>query len=185
MGGGFEFPRGTDTPGVEEFPRGVETSGGTLKGNRVPGADGWGKVGDGNSPAARDTEGTTATRHREYLAIGQEPEAPPSVTRGMAEVERGMESQVSTQRHSDSADGARPNHSAFARRDYSLLLTEGSAINTTITGPLGNGETTGTGETKVTETGTGERVMEQSARAPCAWPTRGRVGGTPLMSARA
>ena len=85
LGGGVEFPRGTDTPRLEEFPRGDSTSGVTLKGNGVPGADRRGQGGDGKSPATQDTEVSGNTRRREEMASRQEPVAPQSPQRGMAE----------------------------------------------------------------------------------------------------
>ena len=57
------------------------------------------------------------------------------------------------------AVSARPDHDALTRREYGLLAPEGSTVNTAATGPLGIGdnpkETTDTGSTKGTETGTG------------------------------
>ena len=76
MGWGVELPRGTDAPGVEYLLLGDKTSGVTLEGNIVPGADGWGWGGDGNSPATRDTDGSGNTIRGEEIASGQEPAAP-------------------------------------------------------------------------------------------------------------
>ena len=67
MGGGFESPRGTDNPVVEDLPQGDENDGGTLEGDRVPGGDRMGRVGDRNSPATRNTKGSTNTSGREEM----------------------------------------------------------------------------------------------------------------------
>ena len=92
---------------------------------------------------------------------GQEMEAPPSATWGTAEGGRGRKSQVSTQRHSDGADGARPKHGAIVRHKYGLLFTEESVGDPAAAGAQGSGD--GPEESKVTggidgtDTGTGER----------------------------
>ena len=76
MGGGEESPRGTNTLRVEELPQGDETSEVTLEGDRVPGADGSGRVGDGNSSVTQDAEGSTATCRGEEIESEMEPAAP-------------------------------------------------------------------------------------------------------------
>ena len=100
------------------------------------------------------------------MESNQEPAAPPSTQQGTAEGDRG---EGSTQRHSDSTDGARPKHSALARREYSLLAPEEPAGDPDAAGSQGIGdipeETTGTGGTNGKETGTGER---NGQRAPLA-----------------
>ena len=153
------MPRGTDTPGVEEFPWGEETSGVNLKGNGVPGADIQGRGGDGNSPATRDTEGSSNLSRGEEVASRQEPAAPPSPHRGTTEVEIG---EVSTERH---PDGARPKHSALARREYGLLAPAEPAGNPAAAGPQGirdsPNDTTGTGGTYRRETGAEERNRQR------------------------
>ena len=50
VGERFELPRGIDTLVVEELPWRDKTSGVTPEGDRVPGADRWGRGGDGNPP---------------------------------------------------------------------------------------------------------------------------------------
>ena len=121
------------------------------------GEDGHGQGGDGNSPATRDTKGNTATRRVEDMASGQEPKAPPSAMHGTAEGDKYRDTQARTQRHSDGYDCARPKHGAFCK--YGLLAPEGSAGDTAAAGLPRRGdepkETTGTGETKETERGTG------------------------------
>ena len=76
---------------------------------------------------------------------------------------------MSTQRHPDGADGARPGHGALARCKYGLLALEEPAGNPAAAGPQGSGDspenTTGTGGTDKRETGTGERNEQ---RAPLA-----------------
>ena len=64
VGGGVELLRGTDTSVVEELPQGDETSGLNLKGNGVPGTDGRGRGGEGNSSATWVAEVTTLTSRR-------------------------------------------------------------------------------------------------------------------------
>ena len=78
MVGGVKSPRGTDTPVEEELSQGDETSGVNLKGDGVLGADIQEKVGDGNSPATRDTEGRINTSCGEDMENNQDPAAPPS-----------------------------------------------------------------------------------------------------------
>ena len=56
MVGGVKSPRSINTPGVEELPRGDETAGVTPEGDGVPGEDGWGLGGDGNSLNTQETE---------------------------------------------------------------------------------------------------------------------------------
>ena len=85
MGGGFELPRGTDTPGVEELPQEGETSRVTLEGDGVPGADGQGQERDINSPSTRYTEGSSNTSRRENMSSRQEPAALLSTQRRTAE----------------------------------------------------------------------------------------------------
>ena len=101
----------------------------------------------------------------------QYPAASQSATQGKAERERGEELQVSMQRNSNGADGARTKHSVFARSKYGLLAPKGTVGNTATTGPLGSGDgpkdTTGTGDTKKTETGTREQDRQ------CVPPARG------------
>ena len=111
VGGGVELPRGINTPGVEELPQGDETYGVTLKDYGVPGADGQGRGGDRNSSSTQDTEGSSHNSCGEDMESGQEPAAPPIPQRGTVEVER---VKVRTQRHPNSADGAKPKHGALA-----------------------------------------------------------------------
>ena len=58
--------------------------------------------------------------------------------RGTAEVDRGGELQVSTQRHSNganSANGTRPKHGVLVGREYRLLAPEGPAGDPAAAGP--------------------------------------------------
>ena len=95
------------------------------------------------------------------MASGQGAAPLPSATRGTAEGVRVGEQVIKKSRYdvADSANGARPDHNVLTRREYGLLAPEGSTVNTAATGPLGIGdnpkETTDTGSTKGTETGTG------------------------------
>ena len=50
VGGGFEFPQGTNTPRVAELPRGDETPRATTASERVPGEDRRGRGGGQNPP---------------------------------------------------------------------------------------------------------------------------------------
>ena len=52
------------------------------------------------------------------MVSGQEPAVPQIPQQGTAEVWRGV---VRPHRHTDSADGARPEHGALVRRKYILL----------------------------------------------------------------
>ena len=115
VGGGVESPRGTDNPGVEELPRGDKTSGVTPEGDVVPGADGRGQGGDGNSPATRDTEGRRNTRRGEEMEIDQDLSAPPIPQQGTEKGERG---EVITNSHSYGDNGVRPEQGALVRRKY-------------------------------------------------------------------
>ena len=85
------------------------------------------------------------------MASGKEPALPPSAPQGTAEGGRGVSTQVSTQRHSYGADGARPNHVALACREYGLLVPEGLAGDPATAGPYWSRDnpedTTGTGYT--------------------------------------
>ena len=85
------------------------------------------------------------------MASGQEPEAPSSAPWGMAEGGREGSTQVSTQRHSDISDGARPEHGALSHRKYSVLILEGLAGDPAAAEPQGSRDnpedTTGTGDT--------------------------------------
>ena len=103
------------------WPQGNVTSGVTLEGNRVTGADRRGQGRDIKSPANRDNKGISNTRCGEETESEQETAAPQSPHQGTAEGERG---EVSTQRHPDSADGARPKHGTLARHEYGLLVPE-------------------------------------------------------------
>ena len=67
-GGGVELPRGTKISRVEELPRG----GGISGVNRVPGTEGQGQGGDGNSPATQDNEGSSSTSRGEEMGSDQE-----------------------------------------------------------------------------------------------------------------
>ena len=158
VGGKVESPRGTNTPGVEELPQGDETSRVTPKGNIVPEAEGQGQVGDINSPANRDTEGSGNNSCGEEMAGGQEPAAPLSPQRGTAEVRR---VEVSTHRHPYGGDSARPNHGMLARCKYGLLVPEDTASKPDATEPQGSGDSTEdtleTGHPYGRETGIGER----------------------------
>ena len=111
----------TNTPGVEELPQRDETSGVTLKGDRVPGTDGWVRGGDRNSPTTRDTKGSVNNISGEEMTSGQDPEAPHIPQRGMA---KGNIVELSTKRHTDGAYSARPEYSALVCREYTLLLPE-------------------------------------------------------------
>ena len=62
--------------GVEELLRGGKTSRVNLEGDGVPGADGRGQGGDGNSPATRDTKGSSNTSRGEDMLSGQDLTAP-------------------------------------------------------------------------------------------------------------
>ena len=158
VGGGVESPRGTDNPGVEELPRGDKTSGVTPEGNRVPGADGRGQGGDGNSPATRDTKGRSNTSRGEEMEIDQDLAAPPIPQRGMEKGERG---EVITKSHSNSDDGARPEQGALVRCKYGLLAPYEPTGDLAAAGPHGSEkipeDTTGTGGTNRREMGTWER----------------------------
>ena len=121
MGGEVESPRVVITPGVEELPREDGNSGVTLEGNGVPGVDGWGRGGVGNSPSTRETKGRNKTSHKGEMANGQDPEAPLSTQRGTKEEERG---EVITQGHPDGANGAKLEHDMLARCEYILLVPE-------------------------------------------------------------
>ena len=76
---------------------------------------------------------------------------------------------MSTQRHSDGTNGARLEHGAFARREYSLLAPEGSTGDPTSAGPQESGDepedTMGTRDTDITETGKGERNRQHAPPA--------------------
>ena len=137
VGGGVEFPRGNDTPGVEELPRGYKTSGGTPEGNIIPGEDIQGRGGYGKSPATRDTKGIGNNSHREEMASGKEPAAPQIPQQGTEEGGRG---EVIPHRHSDGADGARPEHGTLVRRKCGLLAPEELAGNQAKTEPQGSGD---------------------------------------------
>ena len=74
--GGVESPLGIDTPGVEELPRGDETSGGTPEGDGVPGEDGWGLGGDGNSLNTQETEASGDSGRDKEITSGPWPAVP-------------------------------------------------------------------------------------------------------------
>ena len=122
----------------------------------MPGADEWGKVKYGNSPATQDTKGSGNTSRGEEMASRQDLAAPQIPQRGTADEYIG---EVSTQRHPDSADGVKPKHGALACREYSLLAPEELAGNPATAGDQGGGEipgdTTGTGGTYGREMGKG------------------------------
>ena len=104
------------------------------------------------------------------MESNQEPAPLPSTQRGTSEGESG---EVSTQRHSDGANAARPKHGALAGREYSLLVLEDLAGDPDAAGPQGSGDspedTTGTGGNDGRETGTEER-NEQRAPLACGQP---------------
>ena len=87
------------------MPRGGEISGVTPEGNRMPGADGQGWIGDRNSPATQDTEGSIKNSHREKMASGWEPAVPQSPQPGTAEGGRGV---VRLRMNHNGATGVRP-----------------------------------------------------------------------------
>ena len=115
----------------------------TPEGDGVPGADRWGRGGDGNSPATRDTEGSRNTSRGEDMASGQEPAAPQSPQRDTSECKI---LEVSTHR---CPDGARTKHGTLARREYSLLAPKDPAGNPAAAEPQVSRDspknTTGTG----------------------------------------
>ena len=156
--GGVKFPRGADTPGVEEFPRGDETSGVTPKGNGVPGAKVWGQVGNGNSSSTQDMEGSGNTSRREEMPSGQEPAVPQSPQRGTSEGRRG---EARLHRNPDGADGANPEHGTLGRRKYGLLAPQDLAGDPAAADPQDSGDiledSLETGRTDGRNTGTGER----------------------------
>ena len=85
VGGGVQLPGGINTPGVEELPVGDENSGVTPKGDRVPGADGQERGGDGNLSATRDTEASGDSRSSDEMAIRLGPAVAQRPQRGTAE----------------------------------------------------------------------------------------------------
>ena len=117
----------------------------------------WGRGGGGNSPATRDTKGSNNTSRREEMESEQEPAAPPSTPMVTAEGERGGDHLVSTQRHSDGADGARPEHSALACCEYGLLPPKDLKGDQAAARPQGSGDTMRTGGTYRRETGMEEQ----------------------------
>ena len=123
VGGGVKLPRGINTPGVEELPRGDKTYGVTPEGDRVPGAEGRGRGGGRTSPTNRDTKASRDSSSGEEMAIGTGPAVPQRPQRGITE---GRCIEVSMYRN---PDGARPEHSALARRKYVLLAPEDPANN--------------------------------------------------------
>ena len=137
VGGGVKFPRGTDTPRVEELPQGGKTSRVTSEGDRVPRVDGRGREGDGNSPATQDTEGSGNNSCGEEMESGQEPAAPQSPQWGTTEGRRG---EVRPHRHPDSADGPRTEHGALAQREHGLLAPEEPTGNPAAVEPQGGGD---------------------------------------------
>ena len=88
-----------------------------------------------NSPATGYTKGSTNTSRAEEMDIYQELSPPPSTLWGTAAGESGGLNHVSMQRHSDGADGARPESSALARCKYSLLDPEEPAGDPAAAGP--------------------------------------------------
>ena len=87
-----------------------------------------------------------------------EPAAPPITPRGTEEGEIDRITMVSTQRHSNGADGARPKRGALKCCEYGLLAPEGPAGDSSSVGSKGNGDnpedTTGIGGTDRTNTRT-------------------------------
>ena len=116
--GGSSIPRVINTPGVEEIPWGDKTSGVTSEGDVVPGEDGRGQEGDGNSPTTRDTEASGDSGSGEEITSGMGKAAPLSPQLDSA---AGRGSETRTHRHPTGANGARSEHGALARRKYGLL----------------------------------------------------------------
>ena len=69
---------------MEELPRGDKTSVVTLKSNIEPGTDEWGQGGNRNSPATRDSKGSSKTSRGEEMANEQEAMTMQIPQRGMA-----------------------------------------------------------------------------------------------------
>ena len=163
MGRGVKSTWGINNPGVEELPRGDKTSGVTPKGDRVRGADRRGRGGDRNSPATQDTEASGDSSSSKEMASGLGLVAPTSPQRGTV---LGIGSKVSTHRHPNVADGARPEHGALACRKYTLLAPEEPSGDPAATEPQESGDspeaTMETGGIDVWATKTGD-LNAQSA----------------------
>ena len=76
------------------------------------------------------------------MDINQDPAAAPRTLQGPAEGERGKEQQVSTQRHSDSVNGSRPEHDAQAHCEYALLAPGERSGDPAAAGPQESGDDT-------------------------------------------
>ena len=90
----------------------------TPEGDGVPVAGGRGRGFDGNSPATLDTEANRDISSGEEIASWHDLSAPQRPHQGTTE---SGGSKVITHRNTNGADGARPDHVALARREYSLL----------------------------------------------------------------
>ena len=186
QGVGFKSPRCTDTHGVEELPQELKKPGVTPEGNRVPGTDGQGLGGDGNSPATQDTEGIMNNSRRDKMVSGQETAAPQILQWGTAESGRG---EVRMYRNPNGADGARPEHGTLARHKYGLLVEEEPEGDPAATEPQGSGEipeeTLKTGFADERTVGMAER-NEQRALLACGQPEdKAEERAPPQMAAHA
>ena len=121
MGGGGESPEGIETPRLEEFPRWDETSGVPTKGGGVPGGDGQGRGVDVNPPTTQAIKASGASGGDEGMMFGPGTAAPPIPQLGTA---ADKDSMGTLHRHSDGADGARPENGMELRRKYGLLAPE-------------------------------------------------------------
>ena len=133
VGFGIELPRGTNNPGVEELSWGDNTFRMTLEGNRVPGADLWGRGGDRHPSATQDTKDDTKNSRGEDMASRLEPAVPSSAPHGTSEVG----GKGTTQRNSNGANSARPEYGAIVRHEYSLLDSEEPTGKPSSTRPRG------------------------------------------------
>ena len=109
------------------------------------------------------------------MTSNQQPPPPPSTQQGTAEGERG---EVSTQRHPNGSDVARPKHSALAHREYGLLTPEDASGDPAVVWTQGSRDTHKGqhGDRGHQREGYGYRGTKQVARTPSR---RGRRTRTP------
>ena len=131
---GVESWQGIDTPGVAELPWGDKNPGVNTEGEGLPGEYRRGRRGDRNPSTAQATEARGAGG-RDNERTGRPGTAvPPRLHRGTS-VEG--DSKGTLRRHTAGTYGAKPEHGALARCEYSLLAPTGPAVNPAAVGGKG------------------------------------------------
>ena len=115
------MPQGTVTPVVAEFPRGDKTSGVTTAGEGKPMEDrqGWG--GEPPPPTVRSTRSQGDCGSKDEWMGGQRTGKPLHPQRGTAADNGSIGTPT---RRTAGTDGAKPKHSALARREVRLTGAE-------------------------------------------------------------